>query len=229
MRSQFFDHASPPLWPVTTRTNSHTTVTQINAHMHDIFRDDFFTASTHSALTSTITHKTSVYPAFWLPPISTCVTVSPVYLLGVLEKQAPFTIRISSTLVGYNSRAPSSQPTVIIRHRSGLQTERPVTEARRETRLRATRRIEITQTVFTEMHYFGRTVVISGFPEPGVAPRHCHSKLWALRSGGFTRIRWALRPIQRARPPFACFVARGPSRVWLRHGSPPRSPRRPSG
>ena len=49
--------------------------------MHDIFRDGFFTASTHSALTSTITHKTSVYPAFWLPPISTCVTVSPVYLL----------------------------------------------------------------------------------------------------------------------------------------------------
>jgi hypothetical protein len=158
--------------------------------MHDIFRDGFFTASTHSALTSTITHKSSVYPAFWLPPISTCVTVSPVYLL---ENKAPFTIRISSTLVGYNSRAPSSQPTVIIRHRSGLQTERPVTEARRETRLRATRRIEITQTVFTEIHYFARTVVISGFPEPGVAPRDCHSKLWALHSGGFTRIRWALR------------------------------------
>ena len=189
MRSQFFDHASPPLWPVTTRTNSHTTVTQINAHMHDIFRDGFFTASTHSALTSTITHKTSVYPAFWLPPISTCVTVSPVYLL---ENRTRL-LRISSTLVGYNSRAPSSQPTVIIRHRSGLQTERPVTEARRETRLRATRRIEITQTVFTEIHYFARTVVISGFPEPGVAPRHCHSKLRALRSGGFTRIRWALR------------------------------------
>ena len=153
-------------------------------------------------------------------------------LLSTYGKQAPFRYEsqfYSELSHGYNSRAPSSQPTVIIRHRSGLQTERPVTEARRETRLRATRRIEITQTVFTEIHYFARTVVISGFPEPGVAPRHCHSKLWALRSGGFTRIRWALRPIQRARPPFACFVARGPSRVWLRHGSLPRSPRRPSG
>ena len=62
--------------------------------MHDIFRDGFFTASTHSALTSTITHKTSVYPAFWLPPISTCVTVSPVYLL---ENRTRL-LRISSTL-----------------------------------------------------------------------------------------------------------------------------------
>ena len=151
-------------------------------------------------------------------------------LLSTYWKTGPVYYEISSTLVGYNSRAPSSQPTVIIRHRSGLQTERPVTEARRETRLRATRRIEITQTVFTEIHYFARTVVISGFPEPGVAPRHCHSKLRALRSGGFTRIRWALRlDTKRARPPFACFVARGPSRVWLRHGSLLRSPRRPSG
>jgi hypothetical protein len=151
--------------------------------------------------------------------------LSCVYLL---ENKAPFTIRISSTLVGYNSRAPSSQPTVIIRHRSGLQTERPVTEARRETRLRATRRNNRDHT--DGLHR--NTLFCShgrDFPEPGVAPRDCHSKLRALRTGGFTRIRWALRPIQRARPPFACFVARGPSRVWLRHGSLPRSPRRPSG
>ena len=107
--------------------------------------------------------------------LSTYWKTGPVYYESVL---------LSSVII-HDHPVASSQPTVIIRHRSGLQTERPVTEARRETRLRATRRIEITQTVFTEMHYFGRTVVISGFPEPGVAPRHCHSKLWALRSGGF--------------------------------------------
>jgi hypothetical protein len=191
--------------------------------MHDIFRDGFFTASTHSALTSTITHKSSVYPAFWLPPISTCVTVSPVYLL---ENKAPFTIRISSTLVGYNSRAPSSQPTVIIRHRSGLQTERPVTEARRETRLRATRRNNRDHT--DGLHR--NTLFCSHgrdfwFPRTGGRPSGL-----SLKTAGPPLGRFHENPVgPEARPPFACFVARGPSRVWLRHGSLPRSPRRPSG
>ena len=141
--------------------------------MHDIFRDGFFTASTHSALTSTITHKSSVYPAFWLPPISTCVTVSPVYLL---ENRTRL-LRISSTLVGYNSRAPSSQPTVIYFDTRAAYKQN-VPSLKRDAKLDCAppaETIEITQTVFTEIHYFARTVVISqnrGSPL-GIVTQNC--------------------------------------------------------